>query len=268
MSFRDTATHKIFGLLPSTTPTSVIDTAAQHADVVHNIQGTVKKSPQSTHPLLSFLTTKNVSTPVDMSRLSYIYDMREADQIPNQVFKTQLELSLFHGNEERSDQDASLVIKALVNKGQAASKGKEMIHVDNVEKEPRKRVKIFADISSSEEEDVAAMLPDQETSKMVVEEEAKEGGLFGFSHLMPKISRLGGVKVSNGQDISVIEEDIEDDVVVERFKRDIGNEEEVEESEDEEREDKRVLSRKKQAQKADKKIDKQIKAIERMLPEK
>ena len=125
-------------------------------------------------------------------------------------------------------------------RGQAAFKGKETVHLDAVGTEPRKRMRIFADVSSSEEEDVAAGLLDQAASK-TMEGEAKEGGLFGFSHLMPKISGLENVKVANEQAISMIEEDLEGDVVVERFKRDVEDEEEWEESEEEEREDKRSL---------------------------
>ena len=90
------------------------------------------------HPLLSFLTRGNATTaPSAMSRLSYIYDMNSVDQIPNQVFKTQLKVSLSHKNEVGSDRDASLVIEALNKRGQSMFKGKKTTLSDAKEEEPK-----------------------------------------------------------------------------------------------------------------------------------
>ena len=272
MSFQG-APRKIFGLIQPTTPTqhppkqhSTIDTTVHQDDTADvKSQEMEKKCSQTAQAIISFLTKTNKEIVSDMSRLSYVYDMNDMDQVPRQVFKTQLETSLSHKTEVRHFQDAPLVIEALSKRRQDVfKKKKEQIHLHSLEGKPRKRVKIFEDISSSEDEKVSVDASEQRASK-TVDEQLREGGLFGFSHLMPKINRLQDSAVADEKDLLIVEEDFETEVTMTRLKEETECEEfEVSENEDEE--DKPTLSRKRMAQKAERKIDKQVRAIEKILP--
>ena len=262
MTFQE-APRRIFGLVQPTPPTRHSPGRNDTATIKpQEIEGKHSETAQS---IVSFLTKRNAETVSDMSRLSYVYDMNGVDQVPRQVFKTQFEASLSHKCKGKQSQDAPLVIEALGKRGQNSfRKENESVRLHSLEEKPRKRIKIFNDISSSEDEKLPVDDSEQHVSK-IVDEHVKEGGLFGFSHLMPRMSRLQGSTVSEGKDLSIVEEDLEGDVRVKRLQEDT-EDEEFEASENEDKEDTPTLSRKKMAQKAERKIDKQVRAIERMLP--
>lgn len=253
------SSRRIFGLIQPTTPTlPFTDTTAHQDDTANKHQEMEKKCSQTAQSIILLLTKKNAVNSPDMSRLSYVYDMNSRDELPRQVFRTQLETSSFHKNEVRQSQDISLVIEALNKRGQGVFKKRKEEALHPLEEKPRKRVKIFTDISSSEDEKVLADDSEQLTPKTNGE------GLFGFSHLMPKMNRLQDNVVSDKKNLLIVEEDLEDDFVMKRFNEDTTGEEF--EGSEEDRDDKPTLSRKKMAQKAERKIDKQFKAIEKMLP--